>query len=212
MAEQSRRCKCMLGIAGPSGSGKTTLAERLADKFDGRCIIVSEDRYYRDLSHLPREERDGVNFDHPDALDWQALARDIRALKAGRGVDAPVYDFRSHTRKPGSEHLEPKPLVIVEGILILHVPLVREQMDYKLYLDVAGDIRFIRRLRRDIQERRRTVESVIRQYLDTVRPMYERFVRPTACFADVELDTQDDVDPCPIERRVRELMARTHGE
>jgi uridine kinase len=170
--------------------------------------MVSEDRYYRDLSHLSPAEREGVNFDHPDAIDWEALAADLRRLRAGGAAEIPRYDFRSHTRLAGVERIEPRPLVIVEGILLLHVQAVREQLDLKLYLDVAPDIRFIRRLQRDIRERGRTVDSVIRQYLETVSPMYEKFVRPTARFADMVLDTAARIDVEPIERRIREIAAR----
>jgi len=201
--------RCVVGITGPTGSGKTTLGERLAKHFGPRCVIISEDRYYKDLSHLPAAERESVNFDHPDALDWDALVRDLKALKAGRPVDAPVHDFRSHTRRAQAERLEPAPLVIVEGILLLHAPGVREELDLKLYLDVAPDIRFIRRLQRDIRDRGRTVDSVVKQYIETVRPMYEKFIRPMAVFADIVLDTSLPVDVEPIARRVREVMARS---
>lgn len=201
----------VVGIAGPSGSGKTTLAERLAAAFDGRCVVISEDRYYRDLSRLPAAERERANFDHPDAIDWEALARDLESLREWREARLPVYDFRAHTRSPRHERREPAQLIIVEGILILHAPAVREQMDYSIYLDAGADIMFIRRLRRDIEQRGRTVESVIRQYLETVRPMYEKYVRPTARFADAVLDTGGEVDAGPIERRVREMLAAADG-
>jgi len=203
-----RRCPgCVVGIAGPSGSGKSTLAENLARRFDGRSVIVRQDWYYKDLSHLPAEKREEVNFDRPEALEWSELVRDLKSLKAGRPVDVPVYDFPTHTRAGALRRLEPQPLVIVEGILIFHPTELRREMDYKVYLDVADDIRFIRRLQRDMKERGRTVESIIRQYLETVRPMYERFVRPTSAFADTCLNTSGPVDFRPVEERVRALLA-----
>jgi len=201
------RAGCVVGIAGPSGSGKSTLAENLARRFDGRCVIVSQDWYYKDLSYLPPERREEVNFDQPGALDWNDLVRDLRSLRAGRPVDAPVYDFHTHTRSTAVRRLEPQPLVIVEGILIFYPTELRREMDYKVYLDMADDIRFIRRLQRDMQERGRDVESIIKQYLETVRPMYERFVRPAAAFADICLNTSGPVDLGPVEQRVRALLA-----
>lgn len=176
----------IIGICGGTGSGKTTVANRILQAVKaGEVVFIQQDSYYRNLNDLPLDYRNVANFDHPDALDNDLLVNHIRKLKAGEAIDLPIYDFKTHTRQNETRRLEPKPIVIVEGILIFADPRILEQMDIKVFVDTPDDIRFIRRLRRDIAERGRTVESVIEQYVATVRPMHMQFVEPSKRHADV---------------------------
>ena len=178
--------RIIIGVAGGTGSGKTTVSHAILGRV-GRDQIayLQHDSYYRDRSHVPPEERANVNFDHPDALESELLARQLRALKAGQAVEVPVYDFTTHTRKAETVRVEPRKVVLVEGILIFTEKALRELMDIKVFVDTDADVRFIRRLQRDITERGRTVESVIRQYTETVRPMHLEFVEPSKRYADL---------------------------
>ncbi len=174
----------VIGVAGGTGSGKTTVSEAILDRVGPDTIAyIQHDSYYRDLGHLPPQEREGVNFDHPDALESELLAEHLRLLKQGHTVEVPVYDFTTHTRKPQRRPVAPHKVILVEGILIFADKGLR--MDIKVYVDTDADIRFIRRLQRDMTERRRTVESVIRQYTETVRPMHLEFVEPSKRYADI---------------------------
>ncbi|HXF04159.1 MAG TPA: uridine kinase [Blastocatellia bacterium] len=176
----------IIGICGGTGSGKTTVALRILDAVGrDKVVYLQQDSYYKDLSHLPLAERHRMNFDHPDALDNDLLIAHIEELRAGRPIEQPVYDFTVHTRTPERRRIEPRPIILVEGILVFENPRLRSLMDLKIYVDTADDIRFIRRLVRDIQERGRTVESVIEQYLSTVRPMHLEFVEPSKRYADI---------------------------
>lgn len=176
----------IIGICGGTGSGKTTVARRILENVDQRHVVyMPQDNYYRNLGDMPLSLRRQVNFDHPDAIDNELFINHIRALKAGEGIEMPVYDFTTHTRKHETLHIEPKPIVIVEGILIFVDATLRELMDVKIFVETADDLRFIRRLRRDVTERGRSVESVINQYLDTVRPMHLQFVETSKRYADV---------------------------
>lgn len=176
----------IIGVAGGTGSGKTTVAQAILRRVGAKHIAyIPHDAYYRDLSHLPPEERSRVNFDHPDALETELLIEHLKALRAGRPVEIPVYDFTTHTRKKETRRVEPQRVILVEGILVFAEPALRELFDVKIYVDTDADIRFIRRLRRDVAERGRTVESVIEQYLRTVRPMHLEFVEPSKRYADV---------------------------
>jgi len=182
----------VIGIAGGSGSGKTTVAEMIAQDFgQNRVVLISQDSYYKELGHLPLAERAIMNFDHPDAIDSELMAEHIRRLKDGEPVDIPVYDFTTHNRRPERRHVEPGDVLIVEGILILATDEIRELLDMKIYIDTDDDIRFIRRLKRDILERGRSVESVIDQYLRTVRPMHLEFVEKSKRRADIILPWRD---------------------
>jgi len=175
-----------VGVAGGTGSGKTTLVQALIKRIGPeRVAFLPHDAYYRDLSGLSLEERGRVNFDHPDALETELLIAHIRRLQAGEAIAMPQYDFVTHTRRRETVIVEPRPVILVEGILIFVDPELRELFDVKLYVDTDPDVRFIRRLRRDIEERGRTVQSVIQQYLDTVRPMHLEFVEPSKCYADL---------------------------
>jgi uridine kinase len=176
----------IIGISGGTGSGKTTVANRILESVSaGEVVFIQQDSYYRNITDLPLDYRHIANFDHPDALDNDLLVNHVRRLKAGEAVELPLYDFRTHTRLNETRHVEPKPIVIVEGILIFADPRLLEQMDIKVFVDTPDDIRFIRRLRRDIAERGRTLESVIEQYIGTVRPMHMQFVEPSKRHADV---------------------------
>lgn len=176
----------IIGISGGTGSGKTTVARRiLEDVSDAEVIYLQQDSYYRNLGDMPVELRHQINFDHPDALDNDLFGNHIKALRAGEPIDMPVYDFTTHTRRTETIRITPKPILIVEGILIFVDAVLRELMDIKIFVDTPDDLRFIRRLRRDVNERGRLAESVISQYLGTVRPMHQQFVEPSKRYADV---------------------------
>ncbi len=175
-----------IGVAGGTGSGKTTVALKILERvgFD-RIAYLPHDAYYRDASNLPPAERSQLNFDHPDALDNDLLIQHLRQLQAGHAVEIPVYDFKTHTRLAETRRVDPQPVILVEGILIFADKRLRELMDVKIFVDTDADLRFIRRLQRDITERGRSPESVINQYLRTVRPMHLEFVEPSKRYADV---------------------------
>ncbi len=176
----------VIGIAGGSGSGKTTLAHLILERVGWeRIAFLPHDAYYKDLGDLPPNQRATINFDHPDSLDSPLMIKHIQQLKNYQPIDLPIYDFKTHTRTRESQHIEPKPVIMVEGILIFAEKALRELMDVKIFVDTDSDMRFIRRLERDITERGRTTESVIRQYLSTVRPMHLEFVEPSKRYADL---------------------------
>ncbi len=176
----------LIGIAGASGSGKTLVAENIYKQLGSEnVVIMEEDSYYRDLSDIPFDERAGRNFDHPDAFDHNLLSEHIRELLSGKTIAHPIYDYTTHSRKSETRTVGPHRIVVLEGILLLNEPVLRDQMDIKVFIDTAPDICFIRRLRRDIEERGRDVNSVIKQYMETVRPMYLQFVEPSKRHADI---------------------------
>ena len=176
----------IIGVAGGTGSGKTTVANRILERVGAEHIAyIPHDAYYKDLSHLSFAERVKTNFDHPDALETSLMIEHLHVLREGHPVEIPVYDFTRHLRTGEARHLEPAPIVLVEGILIFAEPALREMFDVKLFVDTDADIRLIRRLQRDIQERGRTFESVITQYTTMVRPMHLEFVEPSKRYADV---------------------------
>ena len=178
-----------IAIAGGSGSGKTTLTRALVDVLGkDTCCVLDHDSYYRDLSHQPQAVRAATNFDHPDSLDNELLADHVHKLLAGKSIERPCYDFATHTRRQQPETIAPRPIVICEGILLLAVPKLRRSFNLRLFVDAPADVRALRRVQRDISERGRTVQSVIKQYLNTVRPMHEQFVEPARKTADVILD------------------------
>jgi uridine kinase len=176
----------IIGICGGTGSGKTTIARKIVEAV-GRenVILVEQDSYYRNLIDMPPDERHQANFDHPDSHDNELLANHLKRLKAGYAIEMPVYDFKTHTRSTEIERIEPKPVVLLEGILIFAEPRLLGILDVRIFVDTPDDIRFIRRLQRDIVERGRTVESVIAQYFATVRPMHYEFVEPAKRNADI---------------------------
>jgi uridine kinase len=176
----------LLAVAGGTGSGKTTVARRLADSMGpNRFALMKLDSYYCDQADQPAEARRRINYDHPDAFDWPLLRDHLRSLLDGVGVDVPVYDYGRDTRSPDVVRVEPAQVVCIEGILVLYEAELRSLFDLKVYVDTDADIRFIRRLQRDIAERGRSAESVIDQYLTTVRPAHEQFVEPSKRYADV---------------------------
>jgi uridine kinase len=176
----------VIGVAGGTGSGKTTVAREILRRAGTDQIsLIQHDAYYKDLSDLPLAQRAIQNFDHPDALDNRLLIAHLQELKAGRPIQIPVYDFTTHVRTKETRRVEPRRVILVEGILIFADEELRRLMDVKIYVDTDVDIRFIRRLQRDIADRGRTMESVIRQYLATVRPMHQEFVEPSKRYADV---------------------------
>lgn len=175
----------IVAITGGTGSGKTTLAEDLLEAFGDDAVLLAQDNYYRDLSHLSLEERAKTNFDHPDSLDFPLLKKHLLLLKEGKCVSKPLYDFCTHSRCKETVSVEPKRIILVEGILLLAVQEIRDIADVKIYVDTEPDVRFLRRLERDIRERGRTVDGVAQQYVATVKPMHEQFVEPSKRYADV---------------------------
>lgn len=201
----------IIGISGGTGSGKTTVANRILESVSAsEVVFIQQDSYYRNLSDLPLDYRQLANFDHPDALDNELLVNHIKKLKAGEPFDLPLYDFKTNMRMTETRRIEPKPIVIVEGILIFADARLLEQMDIKVFVDTPDDIRFIRRLRRDLAERGRTVESVIEQYIGTVRPMHMQFVEPSKRYADVIIPEggHNLVSIDLISGKIRERLAR----
>ena len=175
-----------IGICGGTGSGKTTIARAIVESVGARkVVLVEQDSYYRNLSDMPLDERKQANFDHPDSLDSDMLVNHILRLKQGLAVEMPLYDFKTHTRSNKIEVIEPRPVVIVEGILIFAEPRVLDLLDVRVYVDTPDDIRLIRRLKRDITERGRTFERTLEQYERTIRPMHFEFVEPSKRHADI---------------------------
>lgn len=176
----------IIGIAGGTGSGKTTVAQAIYDRVGkDRIEWISHDSYYRDFEGLDPEQRHHINFDHPDSLETELLCRHLDVLAKGSAVEVPLYDFTTHSRKAETQRAEPRKVIIVEGILVLAEPELRKRINIKLFVDTPADIRFVRRLMRDIKVRGRSVESVIEQYVTTVRPMHEEFVEPSKRHADL---------------------------
>ena len=178
----------IIGISGGSGAGKTTLCRKICDYFDFDISLLWQDSYYRDLEHLPLEERDRQNFDHPDAIDNDLFCEHLMLLKQRKPINVPEYDFTTHTRSDSVKQLYPPQIVILEGMMLFADSRIRNLCDYKIYLELDPDIRLIRRLRRDVKERGRTVDSVITQYLGTVRPMHLEFVKPAKAHADIVIN------------------------
>jgi len=176
----------VIGIAGGTGSGKTSIAAKIMKTFkDKSVLLIQQDSYYKDQSHLTFQERLLTNYDHPNAFDNELLMEQINLLQAHQAIEVPVYDYVHHTRSHETVHVEPKEVVILEGILVLEDARLRDLMDIKIFVDTDADIRILRRMVRDIEERGRTVVSVIEQYLSAVRPMHIQFVEPSKAYADV---------------------------
>lgn len=202
----------VIGIAGGTGSGKTTVAQAILNRSGPeRVAFIQHDSYYKDLSALPPAQRATTNFDHPHSLETELMVAHIRALKAGKAIDVPLYDFTTHTRTEQTVRVEPRPVILVEGILLFVDATMRALCDIKLFVDTDSDIRFIRRLQRDIAERGRTTESVIAQYHATVRPMHLEFVEPSKRYADLIIpegglnEVAMDVVMARIEAKLREF-------
>lgn len=176
----------IIGISGGTGSGKTTVVQKImASVGSANVVYLQQDSYYRNLGDMPLDLRHRVNYDHPDAFDTDLLINHLEALRAGECIEQPIYDYATHSRKPESVHVDPRPVIIVEGILVFVNPQMRALMDLKIFVDADADIRFIRRLDRDVHERGRSLESVITQYTTTVRPMHLQFVEPSKRYADI---------------------------
>lgn len=177
----------VIGVAGGSGSGKTTVARNILERARENVAHLLHDHYYFDLAHLTIEERAKVNFDHPDSLDNALFREHLKQLIAGQQVACPVYDFKTHRRTERSFPIDPRPVVLVEGILIFADPELRDLMDLKVFVDTDADLRVLRRIKRDVAERGRTLESVVDQYLESVRPMHNEFVAPSKKHANIVL-------------------------
>lgn len=175
----------VIGIAGGTGSGKTTLTQALAEKFSGRTTVIYQDNYYKRQDHLTFEERTRVNYDSPEAFDIDLMAAHIEDLKAMRPVQGPVYDFSNHNRTDETVNIQPESVILVEGILLLHEPRLCSLLDIKLFVDTDADVRILRRIKRDVLERGRSIESVEKQYLETVKPMHELYVETSKHNADL---------------------------
>jgi uridine kinase len=176
----------VIGIAGGTGSGKTTVAQKIADHFQPHeVVLIDQDSYYKDLSHRPFSERQLVNYDHPDAFDHELLIRQIEDLRQGIAIEKPVYSYNLHCRMEKTTSISPAPIILLEGILVLDSERLRNLMDVKIFVDTDDDIRLIRRLRRDLNERGRNIENILHQYTNTVRPMHLGFILPTKRYADL---------------------------
>jgi uridine kinase len=176
----------LIGISGASGSGKTLIANTIMEHIgSSKVTMIQEDSYYKDLAHIPFDERTGKNFDHPDAFDHQLLSEHLKELLNGKSISHPIYDYKTHSRLPETKTIGPHRVIILEGILILNEPALRDIMDIQVFVDTMPDICFIRRLERDIAERDRDVPSIIKQYMETVRPMYFQFIDPSKRYADL---------------------------
>jgi uridine kinase len=200
----------VIGIAGGSGSGKTTFAKKVFNHIpETHCTLLSMDSYY--LPAIPQEifsKTGKPNFDHPHAFDWELLRNHLRRLKTGEHIEAPVYDFTCSQRSIKTQKLEPTKVVIFEGIFSLYDAHIRELLDIKCFLRVDADIRFTRRLHRDVKERDRSLDSVIAQYYDTVRPMYTKFLDPQKDFADFTVGEETDIAACILSARIKELIGQ----
>ena len=176
----------VIGIAGGSGTGKTTVVRAITEQLQGRVVVIPQDSYYKDSSHVPPEERKNINFDHPDAIDWKLMCQQIRELKAGKTIEQPVYSYITCSRSTTETiTVEPAEVIIIEGILIFTCKELRDQMNIKIFVDADDDDRVLRIMVRDIAERGRTIETAIEHYCDTVKPMHLQFIEPSKRYADV---------------------------
>ncbi|MBR0165974.1 MAG: uridine kinase [Prevotella sp.] len=183
----------IIGIAGGSGSGKTTVVKQIAKALPPHCAaVVPLDSYYNDTTNLTPEERRQINFDHPDAFDWKLLTEQIKKLKNGEAIEQPTYSYIESNRLKETIHVDPKPVIIIEGIMALHYKKLRDMMDLKIFVDTDSDVRLMRNIRRDVVERGRTVDMVLEHYETAVKPMHEQFIEPTKKFADIIIPSGGD--------------------
>jgi uridine kinase len=204
----------IIGISGGTGSGKTTVAQKIIASVGADSVVyLQQDSYYRNVGDMPIELRHRVNFDHPDAFDTDLMMNHIEALRAGECIEQPIYDYATHSRKAETIHVEPRPVIIIEGILVLVEAKMRRLMDLKVFVDADADIRFIRRLDRDVHERARSVESIISQYTTTVRPMHLQFVEPSKRYADIIIPEggHNDVGIDLVTGKIKSILARSAG-
>ncbi len=200
----------VIGICGGTGSGKTTITDRIIAALSSESVqVLQQDHYYKDLPQLPLDERAKQNFDHPESMDTALLVEHVRRLRGGQAIERPVYDFTQHRRLAQTLRLSPRPALIIEGILIFENRALRELMDIKIFVDTDADLRFIRRLSRDIRERGRTVDSVVTQYLATVRPMHTEFIEPSKRYADLIIPEggYNEVGIDLVIQKIRSLIA-----
>lgn len=204
----------LIGIAGGTGSGKTSMAKNIVRDFSSdQVVIIEQDSYYRDLKDIPLDQRNHHNFDHPDAYDFDLLKEQMRMLLDGESIYIPIYDYKTHTRKEETHRVSGHKIVVLEGIMVLVDSKLRDMMDIKIYIETAADIRFIRRLTRDIKERGRSVESVMQQYLETVRPMHDQFIETTKHYADIIIPEggHNKVAVDLFKTKVRSLLQQLSG-
>lgn len=202
----------IIGICGGTGSGKTTVAKKIIEKVGAdKVAFLQQDSYYRNLGDMPLELRHKVNFDHPDAFDTDLLLNHLEALRENESIEQPVYDYATHSRKTEVIHIEPRPVILVEGILLFVSPQLRSLMNMKIFVDTDADLRFIRRLDRDVHERGRTVKSIISQYVNTVRPMHLQFIEPSKRYADVIIPEggSNEVGIDLITEKINAILARS---
>lgn len=201
----------VIGVTGGSGSGKTTVSKAIYENLRGQSIqIINQDTYYNDQADMTMEERKAVNYDHPLAFDTALLIEQLDALRHNQAVEMPVYDYKEYTRSQATVHVEPQDVIILEGILILDDERLRDLMDIKVYVDTDDDIRILRRIQRDMQERGRSLESIISQYLKTVKPMYHQFIEPTKRYADIIVPEggENHVAIDILTTKVRDVLAK----
>jgi uridine kinase len=201
---------CVVGVAGGSASGKTTIVNKIKEYFGEDIVVLGHDSYYKAHDDMDYEARSQLNYDHPDSFDTERMAEDVRQLIAGHAVDIPVYDYRIHNRSSETVHILPKKLIIIEGILILENKELRDLMDAKVYVDTDADVRLTRRIRRDMIERDRSIDSVLEQYENTVKPMHEEFVEPSKRYADVIIPRGGDnlIGVTMLQKYLKHLLER----
>jgi uridine kinase len=197
----------LIGIAGGTGSGKSTFTNRLKENFGDDIAVIYHDNYYRRHDDIPFEERKKLNYDHPDSLETELLLEHLRMLKNGQAIDCPTYDYSMHNRAEGTIHIEPKKIIVVEGILLLADPRTRDLLDIKIYVEADADERILRRVVRDVKERGRDIDNIVEQYLTTVKPMHYMYVEPTRAKADLVINSgMNDVAFDIVQSKIRLLL------
>ena len=213
MSAATHKRPVIIGVTGGSGSGKTSVSRAIFDSLNGHSLLmIQEDSYYKNQDDISFDERVKVNYDHPNAFDTDLLIEQLGDLLEWKAIDIPVYDYVQHTRSKKTVHVEPKEVIIVEGILVLNDPRLRDLMDIKLFVDTDDDIRIIRRIQRDLEERGRSLQSVIDQYLSTVKPMYHQFIEPTKRYADIIVPEggENQVAIDILVTKVRDIISKTN--
>lgn len=212
MSAATHKRPVIIGVTGGSGSGKTSVSRAIFDSLNGHSLLmIQEDSYYKSQDDISFDERVKVNYDHPNAFDTDLLIKQLGDLLEWKAIDIPVYDYVQHTRSKKTVHVEPKEVIIVEGILVLNDPRLRDLMDIKIFVDTDDDIRIIRRIQRDLEERGRSLQSVIDQYLSTVKPMYHQFIEPTKRYADIIVPEggENQVAIDILVTKVRDIISKT---
>lgn len=213
MSAATHKRPVIIGVTGGSGSGKTSVSRAIFDSLNGHSLLmIQEDSYYKNQDDISFDERVKVNYDHPNAFDTDLLIEQLGDLLEWKAIDIPVYDYVQHTRSKKTVHVEPKEVIIVEGILVLNDPRLRDLMDIKIFVDTDDDIRIIRRIQRDLEERGRSLQSVIDQYLSTVKPMYHQFIEPTKRYADIIVPEggENQVAIDILVTKVRDIIKKTN--